>query len=95
MEVGMTQQPRSRIGVTCSVTAAGLITVAVIASPLHSESFILLLPAFFVGMVGVAVTAIELLAGYRGRPQKVSLVLGGVSCLLPLLYFALVLGSGN
>ena len=83
------------MGVTCSVTAAGLMALAVITSPLHSESFILLLPAFFVGMVGLAITTIELLAGYRGTPQRTSLVLGGVSCLLPPLYFALVLGSGN
>ncbi len=69
--------------------------LSVIASPLRSESFVLLLPAFFVGMVGLGITTIEILAGYRGAPQKVSLVLGGVPCLLPVLYFALVLGSAN
>jgi hypothetical protein len=48
---------------------------------------------FFISLIALAITTIELLSGYRGPPQSWALVLAGASCVVPVIYFVALVGS--
>lgn len=94
----MTQPPRSRAGLACAITAAGLGAVAYpIAFLLGSIAVLWAFVALtvIVGIVALGVTAVELLAGYRGLPQTLALGLASLSCFAPAPFVAAFVASGG
>lgn len=93
----MTQPPRSRAGLACSITAAGLGAIAYpLAFSLGSIAALWALVALtlIVGIIALGITAFELLAGYRGSPQTIALILASLSCFAPVLFVAFVASGG-
>jgi hypothetical protein len=93
----MTQPPRSRAGLACSITAAGLGVVAYpIAFALGSADALwaFLALTLIVGIIALGVTAIELLAGYRGSSQTLALVVAFLACSAPVLFGAWIALGG-
>ena len=80
----------------CSLTAVVLLAFAPPMLLLDSGTafWLLLAAAFVAGIVAVGVTVIELLAGYRGWPQTVSLTVAALLCLLLVLFMAFVAAGG-
>jgi hypothetical protein len=91
-------QPRSRAGLWCAITAVGLLATApgvAVAFTSAALFWVLLLIGFVVGAVAVGITAIELLAGYRGRPQTASLIIACVAGSALILFFAWLAAGGQ
>jgi hypothetical protein len=93
----MSRRPRSRAGLVCAVAAVALLVLAPVMLMLDSGTgfWVFATLGFVVGVVALGVTAIELLAGYRGRPQVASLALVALLCSVVVLFVAWVASGGT
>jgi hypothetical protein len=87
---------RSWIGLAFSTTAAAVFAAgfALLVVGVH-EADLLFLVCLPLAVIGIGITIIELLAGYRGSQQTISLALSALCAVIIVTYLIAVISSGN
>jgi hypothetical protein len=87
---------RSRIGLAVSTIAAAVFAAgfSLLVGGVH-EADLLFLVCLLLAVTGIGITIIELLAGYRGSQQKISLCLSALCVLVIVTYLIAFVSSAN